>query len=188
RALHAALEIQRSLADYATALRRDKGLACQVRLGLNSGPVVVGAIDDDLRMDYTAQGLTTNLAARMQQAADPGSILMAPATRNLVEGYFRVVSLGALHVRGVAEPVETFRLEEEGTVVSRLQASLRRGVSPFRGREAELRLLGEAWDRAVGGQGSAICLVGEPGIGKSRLGYELGRNLGFIEPVEGAAL
>jgi class 3 adenylate cyclase len=187
RACHAALEIKRSFVEYATRLRRERGFAIQVRLGLNSGPVVVGAIGDDLRMDYTAQGLTTNLAARMQQAADPGSILMAPTTRHLAEGYFRVLPFGALRVRGVAELVETFTLEEEGTVTSRLQASLRRGMSPFRGREAEMHLLGEAWERAVRGQGDAICLVGEPGIGKSRLGYELGKNLGLPERFEGAA-
>jgi class 3 adenylate cyclase len=187
RACHAALEIQRGFAEHAARLRRDKGFGIQVRLGLNSGLVVVGAIGDDLRMDYTAQGLTTNLAARMQQAADPGSILIALATHQLVEGYFRARPLGALRVRGVVEPVDAFVLEGEGTVGSRLQASLRRGVSPFRGREAELGLLGEAWEHAAGGRGAAICLVGEPGIGKSRLAYELQRHLGLPDPVEGAA-
>ena len=188
RALHAALEIQRGFGEYAAGLRREKGLAFQVRLGLNSGPVVVGAIGDDLRMDYTAQGLTTNLAARMQQAADPGSVLVAASTYRLGEGYFRFRSLGPMRVRGVAEPVEAFVLEGEGTVVSRLEASLRRGVSPFRGREAELLALGECWDRVVKGQGEAVCLVGEPGIGKSRLAYEFRRSLRIPDWVEGAAL
>ena len=187
RACHAALEIQRGFTEHAARLRREKGFAIQVRLGLNSGPVIVGAIGDDLRMDYTAQGLTTNLAARMQQAADPGSTLLAPATCRLVDGYFRVRPLGALRIRGATDPVEVFVLEGEGTVVSRLQASLRRGVSPFRGREAQLGVLGEAWERAIGGRGTAICLVGEPGIGKSRLAYELQRHLGLAERVEGAA-
>ncbi len=122
----------------------------------------------------------------MQQAADPGSIVMAPPTHRLVEGYFRVRPLGPLRVRGTIDPIDVVVLEGEGTVVSRLQASLRRGVSPFRGREAQLRLLGEAWERAVGGRGEAICLVGEPGIGKSRLAYELQRHLGLAERVEGA--
>ena len=187
RACHAALEIQRGFTEHAARLRRDRGFGIQVRLGVNSGPVIVGAIGDDLRMDYTAQGMTTNLAARMQQAADPGSILLAPATHRLVEGYFRVRPLGALRLRGVAEPVEAVALEGEGTVVSRLQASLRRGVSPFRGREAELARLGEGWERASGGSGEAVCLVGEPGIGKSRLAYELRHHLGLPEPTEGAA-
>jgi hypothetical protein len=187
RACHAALEIQRGFAEHAARLRRERGFGIQVRLGLNSGPVIVGAIGDDLRMDYTAQGLTTNLAARMQQAADPGSILLAPATHRLVEGYFRVRPLGALSLRGVVEPVETVGLEGEGTVVSRLQASLRRGASPFRGREAELARLGEVWERASGGRGEAICLVGEPGIGKSRLAYELRHHLGLPALTEGAA-
>jgi len=188
RALHAALEIQRALAEYAAALRRDKGLAFQVRLGLNSGPVVVGAIGDDLRMDYTAQGLTTNLAARMQQAADPGAILVAALTYRLGEGYFRFRPLGPMRVRGVSEPVEGYVLEGEGTVMSRLEASLRRGVSPFRGREAELLALGESWGLALQRQGQAVCLVGEPGIGKSRLAYEFRRSLGIADRIEGAAL
>jgi class 3 adenylate cyclase len=188
RALHAALEIRRGFADYAAGLRRDRGVSLQARIGLNSGPVVVGAIGDDLRMDYTAQGLTTNLAARMQQAADPGTILVAPATYQLAEGYFRFQPAGALRLRGMADPVEAHVLGEESTVVSRLEASLRRGVSPFRGREAELRALGECWERAVAGQGEAVCLTGEPGIGKSRLIYEIRRSLGIRDYAEGAAL
>jgi class 3 adenylate cyclase len=188
RALHAALEVRRNLADYAVDLRRDHGVSLQARIGLNSGPVVVGAIGDDLRMDYTAQGLTTNLAARMQQAADPGTILVAPATYRLAEGYFRFQPAGPLRLRGIANPVEAHVLAEEGTVVSRLEASLRRGVSPFRGREAELRALGECWERAIGGQGEAVCLTGEPGIGKSRLIHELRRGLGITAYAEGAAL
>jgi class 3 adenylate cyclase len=188
RALHAALEVRRGLADYAAGLRRDRGVSLQARIGLNSGPVVVGAIGDDLRMDYTAQGLTTNLAARMQQAADPGTILVAPATCRLAEGFFRFQTAGPLRLRGIADPVEAHVLEGEGTVVSRLEASLRRGVSPFRGREAQLRALGECWERAIGGQGEAVCLTGEPGIGKSRLIYELRRSLGITEYAEGATL
>jgi class 3 adenylate cyclase len=188
RALQAALEIQRGFGEYATDLRREKGISVQVRLGLNSGPVVVGTIGDDLRMDYTAQGLTTNLAARMQQMADPGTILAAAPTYRLGEGYFRFRSLGPLRVRGVSEPVETYLLEGEGSVVSRLEASLRRGVSPFRGRETELRAIGGCWERVGKGQGEAICLVGEPGIGKSRLAYEFRRSVGIPDRVEGAAL
>jgi class 3 adenylate cyclase len=188
RACHAALEIQRGFADYAARLRRDKGLPFQARVGLNSGPVVVGAIGDDLRMDYTAQGLTTNLAARMQQAADPGSILVAESTYRLTEGYFQFQPLGPLRVRGIAEPVEAYALEKEGSATSRLAASLRRGASPFRGREAELAILAECWDGAVGGHGQAVCLVGEPGIGKSRLAYELQQSLGLGERAEAAAL
>ncbi len=188
RALHTAMEIQRGFHEYAAALRRDRGLTVQVRLGLNSGPVVVGAIGDDLRMDYTAQGLTTNLAARMQQAADPGTVLVAASTYRLGEGYFRFRLLGPIRVRGLAEPVETYALEGEGAVVSRLEASLRRGGSPFRGREPELAVLGECWERAVGGRGEAVCVVGEPGIGKSRRAYEFRRSLGVEERIEGAGL
>lgn len=188
RALHAALEIQRGMQHYAIALRQEQGVSFQVRLGLNSGLVVVGAIGNDLRMDYTAQGLTTNLAARMQQAADPGGILVAAPTYRLGEGYFRFRALGPIHVRGLPEPIDAYVLEGEGTIVSRLEASLRRGVSPFRGREAELRQLGEVWERVVQGRGETICLVGEPGIGKSRLAYEFRQRLAHAERFEGAAL
>jgi class 3 adenylate cyclase len=188
RALHASLEIQRGFADYAGRLRRERGLSFQARLGLNSGPVVVGAIGDDLRMDYTAQGLTTNLAARMQQAADPGSILVAASTYRLAEGYFRFRALPPMRVRGIAEPVEAHVLDGEGSVASRLEASLRRGASPFRGREHELAALGQAWERVLAGRGEAVCLVGEPGIGKSRLAYEFHRSVGLPERVEAAAL
>jgi class 3 adenylate cyclase len=188
RACQAALEIQRGLAEYAARLRRERGLAFQARLGLNSGPVVVGAIGDDLRMDYTAQGLTTNLAARMQQAADPGRILVAPATHRLAEGYFVFRPLGPIGVRGVAEPVEVFELEREGSVVSRLEASLRRGVSPFRGRGTQLAALGQVWEQVQGGRGTAVCLVGEPGIGKSRLAHEFQRSIGLTERTEASAL
>jgi predicted ATPase len=124
----------------------------------------------------------------MQQAADPGTILVAAPTYRLGEGYFRFRALGPMRLRGLAEPVEAHVLEGEGTVVSRLEASLRRGVSPFRGREAELLALGECWERVVKGQGEAVCLVGEPGIGKSRLAYEFRRSLGIADAVEGAAL
>ena len=188
RALHAALEIQRALADYTGSLRRERGLTFQVRLGLNSGPVVVGAIGDDLRMDYTAQGVTTHLAARMQQAADPGAILVASPTHRLAEGFFRFRSLGPLNVRGMEQPIDAYVLESEGSVVSRLEASLRRGASAFRGREAEMRQLAEYWERARSGNGMAVCLVGEPGIGKSRLAYEFRASAGIAERLEGAAL
>jgi alkylhydroperoxidase family enzyme len=115
-------------------------------------------------------------------------VFVAPATYRLAEGYFRFQTAGPLRLRGMADPVEAHVLEEEGSVVSRLEASLRRGVSPFRGREAQLRALGECWERAVGGQGEAVCLTGEPGIGKSRLIYELRRSLGITSYAEGAAL
>jgi len=188
RALHAALEIQRSFADYAAALRRERGLSFQARLGVNSGPVVVGAIGDDLRMDYTAQGLTTHLAARMQQAADPGTILVAAATYRLTEDFFRFRSLGRIQARGLPEAIEAYVLESEGRIVSRLEASMRRGVSPFRGRESQMALLAEHWQRALDGHGGAVCLVGEPGIGKSRLAHEFRMSCAITRHAEGAAL
>ena len=139
-------------------------------------------------MDYTAQGLTTNLAARMQQAADPGAILVAAPTHRLCEGYFRFRPLGPMRVRGVSEPVEGYVLEGEGTVASRLEASLRRGCRPSAGARSSSWRLGECWDRALQKQGQAVCLVGEPGIGKSRLAYEFRKSLGIADRIEGVAL
>jgi predicted ATPase len=124
----------------------------------------------------------------MQQAADPGTILVAAPTHRLAEGYFRFRALGGLRVRGATEPVEAFVVEGEGSVASRLEASLRRGFSPFRGREPELVELGRLWQQARDGRGSAVCLVGEPGIGKSRLAHELQLGLGIDERVEASAL
>ena len=115
-------------------------------------PHQVAMLDEELGMRVVT---FEPALARMQQAADPGSILLAAPAHALVEGYFRVRPLGALQVRGSGEPVEAFVLDGEGTVTSRLQASLRRGVSPFRGREAELGLLGGAWERAVTGPAEA---------------------------------
>ena len=132
RACYAALRMQEAVKRYAEEVRRADGLTVRIRVGLNSGEVVVRAIGSDLHMDYTAVGQTTHLAARMEQLADPGSILLTPATLELAEGYVEVRSLGPVPVKGLAGPVEVYELTGAGTARSRLQATASRGLTPLR--------------------------------------------------------
>ncbi len=172
RACYAALAMQEALQRYAEEVRRTQGLLVQMRVGLNSGEVVVRAIGNDLHMDYSAVGQTTHLAARMEQLAAPGSILLTAATLRLVEGLVRVQSLGPVPVKGLAQPVEVFELVGVTALRRRLQAAVTRGLSPFVGRQPELEALQQVLARAGAGQGQVVALLGEPGVGKSRLVYE----------------
>ncbi len=172
RACYAALRMQESVQQYADEVRRRQGLPIQIRVGLNSGEVVVRSIGSDLRMDYTAVGQTTHLAARMEQMALPGSTLLAPDTLRLVEGYVQVRALGPLPVRGLAAPVEVYELAGSGTTRTRLQAAAARGLTKFVGRDAELETLRRTLEQAGSGHGQLVALVGEPGVGKSRLTWE----------------
>ena len=172
RACYAALAMQEALQRYAEEVRRTQGLLVQMRVGLNSGEVVVRAIGNDLHMDYSAVGQTTHLAARMEQLAAPGSILLTAATLRLVEGLVRVQGLGPVPVKGLAEPVEVFELVGVTALRRRLQAAVARGLSPFVGRQPEVEALQQALARAGAGQGQVVALLGEPGVGKSRLVYE----------------
>jgi class 3 adenylate cyclase len=172
RACYAALRLQEAVKAYADDVRRAEGLFVHIRVGLNSGEVVVRSIGSDLRMDYSAVGQTTHLAARMEQLAAPGSILLAPATLQLAEGYVQVKALGPMAVKGVAEPVEAYELLGVGAVRSRLQATAARGLTKFVGRDAELETLRRTLEQARAGHGQLVALVGEPGVGKSRLVWE----------------
>jgi class 3 adenylate cyclase/tetratricopeptide (TPR) repeat protein len=172
RACYAALAMQAAMQHYAEQVRRTQGLAVQMRVGLNSGEVVVRAIGNDLHMDYSAVGQTTHLAARMEQLATPGSILLTAATLRLVEGLVQVTALGLVPVKGLVEPVEVFELVGATSLRRRLQAAVARGLSPFVGRQPELEALQQALARAGTGQGQVVALIGEPGVGKSRLVYE----------------
>src|SRR5216683_8012481 len=135
RACYAALAMQTALHRYAEEVRRTQGLLVQMRVGLNSGVVVVRAIGNDLHMDYSAVGQTTHLAARMEQLAAPGSILLTAATLRLVEGLVQVQSLGPVPVKGVDEPVEVFELVGASAIRRRLQAAVARGLTRFVGRQ-----------------------------------------------------
>ena len=172
RACYAALRMQELVKSYAEEMRRAHGLTVRIRVGLNSGEVVVRAIGSDLHMDYTAVGQTTHLAARMEQLADPGSILVSPATLELAGGYVEVKSLGPVPVKGLPDPVEVYELTGAGTARSRLQATASRGLTPFVGRDPELAHLVRAQAQARAGQGQIVAIVGEAGVGKSRLYHE----------------
>jgi class 3 adenylate cyclase len=172
RACYAALAMQVAMRDYTEEVRRAHGFELRIRVGLNSGEVVVRAIGNDLHMDYSAVGQTTHLAARMEQLATPGSIRQTAATLRLVEGLVQVNVLGPIPVKGLTEPVEVFELVGASTVHRRLQAAMARGLTRFVGRETEIAALAQALVRAGAGHGQVVATVGEAGIGKSRLLYE----------------
>jgi class 3 adenylate cyclase/tetratricopeptide (TPR) repeat protein len=173
RACYAALRMQETVRRYAEGVRRSEGLLVQIRVGLNSGEVVVRSIGSDLHMDYTAVGQTTHLAARMEQLAAPGTTLVSRDTLRLAEGYVQVKPLGPVNVKGLGEPVEVHELVGAGLARSRLQAAAARGLTRFIGREAELEQLHRAQARSDVGHGQVVAVVGEPGVGKSRLFPEL---------------
>jgi class 3 adenylate cyclase/tetratricopeptide (TPR) repeat protein len=173
RACYAALAMQDALRRYADEVRRTHGLPVQMRVGLHSGDVVVRAIANDLHMDYSAVGLTTVLAARMEQLATPGSILLTAATLRLVEGMVQATPLGPVPVKGVDEPVEVFELVGASAIRWRLRAAVARGLTRFVGRQTELAALHQALERAGTGHGQVVALLGEAGVGKSRLVYEV---------------
>ena len=172
RACYAALRMQESLKRYADDTRRSHGVEAQIRVGLNSGEVVVRTVGSDLRMDYTAVGQTTHLAARMEQLALPGTVRLTGATLRLAEGYVEVRSLGPIPVKGLPEPIEIFELTGAGQARTRLQAAALRGLTRFVGRDTEVEHLRRVLGQAAAGRGQVVAIVGEAGVGKSRLTYE----------------
>ncbi len=172
RAVRAALAIRAALAPLDERLRTRHGVSFQVRIGINTGPVVVGSIGTDQKMDYTAIGDTTNLASRLQSLAEPGDILISEATHRLVRGFVDVEPLGALGIRGKSEPVVAYRVRDWRGDATRLDIAAARGLTPFVGREGELTRLVETFARVDEG-GQAVTVVGDAGSGKSRLLYEL---------------
>jgi class 3 adenylate cyclase/predicted ATPase len=189
RACYAALRMQQSVKRYADDVFRALGIAVRVRVGMNSGQVLVRAIDSDLHVDYSAVGQTTHIAARMEQIAGPGTILLTGQTLALVEGFVEVESLGPVPVKGLGEPVDVYQLTGAGAVRSRLQAAAGRGLTKFVGRAAEIDTLQEALALAEAGTGQLVAVVGEPGVGKSRLCWEFAHSarLRGAKVVEAAA-
>jgi class 3 adenylate cyclase/tetratricopeptide (TPR) repeat protein len=177
RAVAAALAIQQAVRQYAESLRAQRGIDFAVRIGINTGPVVVGKIGDDLRMDYTAQGETVNLAARLQQAAPAGGVRLSEATMRLVGGYFVIEPTSEVALKGLPAPVPTFTVTGERSGRARFDLALERGLTPFIGRRRELAFLRDAIDTARRGRGNVVSVVGAAGLGKSRLVYELKRGL-----------
>jgi len=172
RACYAALRMQESVKRYGESVRRQEGVLPQIRVGLNSGEVVVRSIGSDLHIDYTAVGEPTHLAARVEQAARPGSVLITAATLQLAEGYVQAMSLGPVNVKGLGKPVEVYELTGAGTARSRFQVLAGRGLTTFVGRAGEIERLDAALAQSRAGRGEVVAIVGEPGVGKSRLLWE----------------
>jgi class 3 adenylate cyclase/tetratricopeptide (TPR) repeat protein len=181
RACFAALSIQKGLTEYAEKVKKDYGREFKMRIGLNSGPVVVGSIGDDLHMDYTAIGDTINLASRMEGLAQPGSVLLSKETQRLVKDYFDLKPMGPLEVKGKEEPQEAYELIKAGGAVTRLEASMARGLTRFVGRKNSMAALMEAYEKVKNGTGQVVGMVGEAGVGKSRLLFEFRHRLPLNE-------
>jgi class 3 adenylate cyclase/tetratricopeptide (TPR) repeat protein len=172
RACYAALHLSDALREYARELRRERGLDFSTRIGINSGEVVVGRIGDDLRMDYTAQGHSVGLAARMEALAEPGKTYLTAATASQVKGFFELEDLGEFKVKGITEAVPVFELAGVGALRTRFDVSRSRGLTHFVGRKSELDLLKAALEAAKRGKGRAVGIVANAGVGKSRLCFE----------------
>ncbi len=178
RAVQAALGIQRALDAYRLQLERERGIQFRVRQGLNTGLVVVGSIGTDLRMDYTAVGDTTNVAARLLQVAEPGQLVISEAVHQLVKDFFHTQALDDRAFKGKTETVRAWKVLSAQETRSRLDVATERGLTPLFGRDKELAVLSDRFEKAQAGQGQMVLIVGEPGIGKSRLLYEFRQRVG----------
>src|SRR5213592_3283201 len=172
RALYAALRMQDDMRRHADQVRLKQGTSLSLRVGLNTGVVVRSIRKDDLQTDYVPVGHSTNLAARMEQMATPGSILVTAYTHKLTEGYFELKALGAAEIKGVEAPLNVYEVLSAGPLRTRLQVAARRGLTRFVGRHSELEQLQRAFEQAKAGHGQIVGVMGEPGLGKSRLFYE----------------
>jgi class 3 adenylate cyclase/tetratricopeptide (TPR) repeat protein len=173
RACYAALDIQKAIGEYGEKIEKDTGVEFKMRVGLNSGPVIVGAIGDDLRMDYTAVGDTTNLAARMESMAAPGTVLVTSYTHKLARDFFNFETLGKVDVKGKEATQEAYKLIKATEVETRIEAAAIKGLTKFVGRNKETEALKDAFEKVQSGSGEVVGIVGEAGVGKSRLLLEL---------------
>jgi hypothetical protein len=190
RACHAALAIQAAAAGYGAKVEDEYGVDFKMRIGINSGPVIVGAIGDDLRMDYTAVGDTTNLAARMEKVAEVGKILISENTRRLVEAYFELKPLDPVQVKGIEKPQHVYELTISSRVETRFEASISKGLTRFVGRKNSMAAINDAYDKAISGSGQVLGVVGEAGVGKPKLLLEFRNSLsqGEFTDLEGRCL
>src|SRR5512139_1875347 len=173
RAIRSALAIHREIARFSDRMKQEKGIAAiRMRVGIHTGPVVVGALGNDLRVQFTAVGDTVNLASRVQNLADPGTTYVTEDTFKLTEGFFRFEALGEKKVKGKEEPVRVFQVIAPSTRRTKFDVSAERGLTPLVGRERELELLLDGFQRAKLGKGQAFSIISEAGCGKSRLLYE----------------
>jgi class 3 adenylate cyclase/tetratricopeptide (TPR) repeat protein len=173
RACYAALSIQKAMGEYGEKLEKERGVDFKMRIGLNAGHVIVGSIGNDLRMDYTAVGDTTNLAARMESIAKPGTILGSGSIYKLARGFFEFKPLGKIQVKGKMLPVEAYEIIKASEVETRIEAAAVKGFTKFVGREREMETIKEAFNKTRSGAGQVVGVVGEAGVGKSRLLIEL---------------
>ncbi|OEU63828.1 MAG: guanylate cyclase, partial [Desulfobacterales bacterium PC51MH44] len=190
RACYAALSIQEAMSRFGKKVYMDCGIQFQMRIGINSGPVIVGSIGDNLRMDYTAVGNTTNLAARMEREARPGGILISRPTYNIIRDYFEFEPIGEVELKGQEQSQEAYELIKPGAVGTRIKASVAKGLSKFVGRKNSKAALKESYEKVLAGAGQVVGVVGEAGVGKSRLLYELRNQLppGGVTYLEGRCL
>ena len=172
RACYAALRMQESIARYSEEVQRTHGVPIMVRVGVNSGEIVVSAIGNDLHMEYTVVGQTVHLASRMEQMAKPGGAIATADTYRLAEGYIAMKSLGPVPVKGFAEPVQIYELNGAGPARTRLQAAAGRGLTRFVGRDVEIEQLRRAQQLAAEGHSQVVAIVGQAGVGKSRLMHQ----------------
>ncbi|MDA2920757.1 tetratricopeptide repeat protein [Desulfobacterota bacterium AH_259_B03_O07] len=177
RAVSSALAIQRSLNIYGGELKKQKAIDLKIKIGINTGLVVVGNIGSDLRMDYTAMGDTINLASRLQNLAEPATILISESTHKLVQDYFDVKPLGPLQVKGKAHPVKAFRVRRIKRSIAPVDIAKARGLTKLIGRDKELDIITDRLGKINEGLGQVVGIVGEAGIGKSRLIYEFRRSI-----------
>lgn len=172
RSVMSALGIQNSLRSYGERLKLEQGIDFKMRIGINTGLVVVGSIGNDLSMEYTAMGDTVNLASRLEGLAEPGSILVSESTYKLVKDYFEFIPLEEARVKGKSQPVKAYSVIGKTDRKVRFDLSLERGLTRFVGREKELGLIKDSLEKVKKGHGQIIGIVGEAGLGKSRLVHE----------------
>lgn len=177
RACRAALEIQQRMDALGAEIEAARGMRPRARIGIHTGPVVVGTVGGDSRMEFKAVGDTVNLAARLESLAEPGSVLVSEATWRLVESSAEATSLGERDIKGKAEPQRLYRLDRVEVHAARFDASVRRGLGPLVGRREELEALTHCWREAGAGALRIAHVVGEAGFGKSRLVHELRQRL-----------
>ncbi len=182
RAVWAALAIRDALDHFNRQLEADRGLRLPARIGINTGPVVVGTVGNDLKMDYTAIGDTTNLAARLEELASPGAVLVSETTARLVRGFFRMRSVGPVTVKGKNEPVTTYEIMGVSEAESSIAVAAARGLTPLVGRNEEIAQLEACYRRLAGNLTQLVAVVGDAGSGKSRLLHEFRQRLAD-EPV-----
>jgi class 3 adenylate cyclase/tetratricopeptide (TPR) repeat protein len=177
RACLSGIEIQRAMNSYGKRIKNEIGIEFKIRIGLNSGPVVVGSIGDDLRMDYTAVGDITNLAARLESNAEPGGILVSENTFKDTKEFFIFEPIGEIDVKGKNKTQKAYRLIKTSDIKTRIQASAAKGLTKFVGRKNYLSILDELYERVKSGSGQVVGVVGEAGVGKSRLLVEFRNRL-----------